>query len=181
MRLPPHAHSLRASLSGVTTASDASMTGGAVGQSSTLLPAGREFAAADVSGRSEGKRVPLMVISLFNGIGCAFRCYDLVGISPMVGKSYDLSVEGNRITSRRWPYVEINRDVRDLTTEKIREWRYLHPEIEEIHIWGGFPCTDLSMAKYGRKNLEGDQSSLFWELLRVIKSVRQVYMGSPSG
>eukprot|EP00435_Cladocopium_sp_Y103_P016319 s2345_g4.t1 len=166
---------LRAGVTGLTTASDASMTGGAVGSSDMLSVSGQEFAAADREGRAEGREAPILVLSLFNGVGCAFRCYDLIGIRPQVGISYELSAEGNRITSRRWPFVKICGDVRSLTIDVVREWRYLHPSIQQIHIWGGFPCSDLCSAKYGRLNLEGDQSSLFWEFVRIVKLVRQVF------
>ena len=166
---------LRASLSGVTTASDASMSGGAVGVSTQLTLEGREFVAADVRGQTGGKPAPLLVLSLFNGIGCTFRCYDLCGLAPMVGISYELSAAGNRVTSRRWPYVIIEKDVRSLTIQEIRQWRYKYPEIEEIHIWGGFPCVGLSSVRAGRLNLDDPQSGLFWEMVRIIKEVRQVF------
>ena len=65
---------LRAKISSVTTASDASMTGGAVGQSRELTVSGQEFAFADHSEQSGGRTLPILVLSLFNGIGCCFRC-----------------------------------------------------------------------------------------------------------
>ena len=167
--------SLRAGLSEITTASDASMTGGAVGVSRELARPGIEFAAADNFGRASGKPIPVLVLSLFNGVGCAFRCYDLCGLAPRVGISYETNSEANRVTSRRWPHVQINKDVRSLNVDVIQGWRYLYPDIEEIHIWGGFPCTDLSAVRAGRLNLLGPNSSLFWELVRIIKDVRQVY------
>lgn len=42
-----------------------------------------------------------------------------------------------------------------------------YPEVEEIHLWAGFPCVDLSSAKAYRMKLQGSQSSLFFEVLRV--------------
>eukprot|EP00435_Cladocopium_sp_Y103_P015342 s342_g3.t1 len=166
---------LRAGLSKTTTASDASSTGGAVGQSTQLTVAGQEFAATDLRGLAEGKRLPILVVSLFNGIGCSFRCYDLAGIMPLAGISYELSKEGNRVTSRRWPWVRIEKDVRSLDLDAIKSWRYLFPGIEQIHVWGGFPCVGLSAVRHGRLNLDDPQSALFWELVRIIKSIRQVY------
>ena len=166
---------LRAGLSDATTASDASSTGGAVGCARSLTKAGEEFAAADSNGASAGLRIPVLVVSLFNGVGCAFRCYDLCGVLPEVCISYEISKEGNRVTSRRWPHVQIKNDVRALDAAAVREWKYLYPQIEEIHIWGGFPCSDLCSAKFGRRNLEGDQSSLFWELVWIIKLVRKEF------
>ena len=166
---------LRAAISEVTTASDASSTGGAVGQSKGLTSMGCEFAAADLGGRSSGKVIPVLVLSLFNGIGCCFRSYDLCGVSPLVCISYEINAAANRVTSRRWPQVILKGDVKLLTLEAIQEWRYLYPQVEEIHIWSGFPCNDLSSAKYGRMNLAGADSGLFWEFVRMVKSVRQVY------
>ena len=166
---------LRAMVSSTTTASDASSTGGAVGKSEELTLAGQEFVGADLNGRAEGIRAPILLLSLFNGIGCAFRCYDLCGITPAVCISYELCKAANRVTSRRWPQVKIELDVRSLTEEHIREWKYLYPEIEEIHIWAGFPCVGLSAVRFGRLNLDDPQSGLFWEVVRIIRQVRQVY------
>eukprot|EP00438_Fugacium_kawagutii_P002308 Skav226067 [mRNA] locus=scaffold211:609064:615202:- [translate_table: standard] len=166
---------LSSEVSHVTTASDASSSGGAVGISRSLTSSGNRFVEADLQQVQGGVRIPVLVLSLFNGIGCCFRCYDLCGVQPLVGLSYEISKEANRVTSRRWPWVQQMGDVRELTAEVIRDWRYKYPEVEEIHLWGGFPCVDLSSAKFGRKNLEGSESSLFWELIRVLKTVRQVY------
>ena len=120
---------LRAMVSSTTTASDASSTGGAVGKSVELTLAGQEFVGADLNGRAEGVRAPILVLPLFNGIRCAFRCYDLCGITPAVCISFELCKSANRVTSRRWPQVKIELDVRSLTEEHIREWKYLYPEI----------------------------------------------------
>lgn len=169
-----HTH-LRAGVSNVTTASDASMSGGAVGKSEELTREGMEFAAADRSEPAGGKPVPVMVLSLFNGVGCTFRCYDLCGLAPAVGIAYELSAAANRVTSRRWPYVQIEKDVRSLTIETIRAWRYKYPELEEIHVWGGFPCVGLSSVRAGRLNLDDPESGLFWEMVRIIREIRQVF------
>ena len=167
--------SLRAEISGVTTASDASSTGGAVGKSTALTPAGMEFADIDRSGLGGGKIIPVLVLSLFNGVGCAFRCYDLCGVTPCVALSYELHPPANRVTGRRWPNVKLCGDVRSITLAEIRQWRYLYPQVEEIHLWGGFPCVDLSKVKVGRRNLEGDSSGLFFEIPRILKDIRKVY------
>ena len=116
---------------------------------------------------AQADRAGKNTLSLFNGIGCAFRCYDLNGITPLVALSYETSPEANRITSRRWPFVQICLDVRDITVETMREWRYLYPEVEELHVWAGFPCTDLSSDKWGRSNLDGEASGLFYEVVRI--------------
>ena len=166
---------LRAAVSPIMTASDASSTGGAVGMSDQLTQSGREFAYVDRSLGGLVCRAPILVLSLFNGIGCAFRCYDLVGIVPMFGISYEISKAANRVSSRRWPNVLQEGDVRGITREVVRKWKFLYPQIEQIDIWAGFPCVDLSAVKFNRKNLAGEQSSLFWEVLRIIKLVRSEF------
>jgi hypothetical protein len=93
----------------------------------------------------------------------------------MVAISYELDAAGNRITSRRWPHVQIEKDVRSITEDTIRAWMYAHPEVEEIHVWAGFPCVDLSKVKAGRMNLEGAESGLFFEIPRIIKDIRKVF------
>lgn len=166
---------LRASISEITTASDASSTGGAVGMSKQLTLSGSEFSEMDAKFSPMVIKAPILVISLFNGVGCAFRCYDLIGVQPMVGFSFEINQAANRITSRRWPFVEIRGDVRELSEAEVRLWRYLYPLIEEIHLWAGFPCVDLSAVKFNRKNLDGKESGLFYEILRILKLIRQIY------
>ena len=131
---------LRSKISKITTASDASSSGGAVGVARNLSEEGQEFSRMDRAMAGKEVRAPILVLSLFNGIGCCFRCYDLCGVAPLHLVSYEICKEANRITSRRWPQAEINLDVKDLTEEVIRKWRYKFPQLEEIHIWGGFPA-----------------------------------------
>eukprot|EP00435_Cladocopium_sp_Y103_P024553 s1957_g6.t1 len=159
----------------MTTASDASMSGGAVGCSAELATPGAQFAMADKFGLSGGKPIPVLCLSLFNGVGCAFRCYDLIGLSPQVCIAYEIDPAANRVTSRRWPNVRLEGDVRLLTLETIREWRYLYPSIQEVHVWFGFPCVGLSSVRAGRLNLDDPQSGLFWEVTRILRNIRQVY------
>lgn len=94
---------------------------------------------------------------------------------PLVAIAYEIDPSANRVTWRRSPNVKIEKDVRNLTIEVIRGWRYAYPSLEEIQVWGGFPCAGLSAVRAGRRNLEDPQGALFWELLRVIKTIRQVF------
>lgn len=45
----------------------------------------------------------------------------------------------------------------------------------KVHLWGGFPCRDLSSARANRRNLEGNQSSLFFEFLRIWGILRETF------
>lgn len=171
-----HCH-LGAQVTKKITASDASGTGGAVGLSDSLTRQGRDFTAAFRVQELQAGVIPVLVISLFNGIGGAFRAYDVVGVSPVGRIAFDINKEGNRVTQRHWPNCEIYGDVRSITPELVREWAHRYVTIEEIHTWAGFPCNDLSSAKSGRLNLEGPLSSLFWELPRILGLLHSEFRG----
>ena len=106
---------LRAVISETTTASDASSTGGAVGKSTELSGCGTEFAAMDASGLGTGKVIPVLAFGLTIYVEFCLKSQLLT------------SCPANRVTSRRWPHVQIEKDVRDINEETIRQWRYRYP------------------------------------------------------
>lgn len=161
-----HTH-LGASISERMTASDASSTGGAVGVASTLSQEGNSYVEASLNNLRQLPDIPVLVISLFGGIGGSFRVYDLLGLRPLGLIHFDTHGPANRVVSKRWPHAEIFLDVRTFTRETIRDLLSRYLGIEEIHLWGGFPCVDLSSANASGKGLAGDQSGLFYELVRI--------------
>eukprot|EP00438_Fugacium_kawagutii_P011483 Skav211701 [mRNA] locus=scaffold1535:220625:222286:+ [translate_table: standard] len=149
------------------------MTGGAVGVSWSLTPVGEEFLSVD-DGEAPTS-APILVISLFNGIGGAFRAYDLCGVEVQGMASVDWHKPANRVTSRRWPQAEILEDVREVSINTVRKWMLAYPHVTQVHLWGGFPCVDLSSAKAFRSNLAGASSGLYVEILRILDLLRQVF------
>eukprot|EP00435_Cladocopium_sp_Y103_P019621 s4562_g4.t1 len=164
---------LGAKLSTFATASDASSTGGAVGMSQTLTPQGESFTRSGEQGSTSLVSAPIIVLSMFNGIGGAFRAYDLLGLEVQALIGYDVSKPANRICSRRWPHAILGGDVRSITRQTVIDWLLKFPQAEELHLWAGFPCVDLSRVKAGRLNLDGPHSSLFKEILRVLELIRR--------
>lgn len=158
-------------------ATDASEKAGAVGYAEQLTEVGANF--VEVSKLCERDPAeashPFMLISLFNGIGGAFRCYDILGILPSVRIAVEKDAGANMVTSRRWPGTAIVTDVADVTRELAQSWARQYLVIEEIHLWGGFPCVDLFRAKFGRENLSGEQSSLFWHIPRIRKLLQEEF------
>ena len=147
--------------------SDASERGGAFTCARELSPVGKDFLMASrLASRTLGS-APILVIALFSGIGGTFRVYDILDIIPQGAIAVDVHKPANRIVSRRWPGVHILRDVRDIGQEQVEEWALDFAAVQEVHLWGGFPCRDLSSARANRKNLEGRDSSLFFEFLRI--------------
>ena len=166
--LSPLLHcNLGASIPKVISASDASESGGAVGFSTTLTEIGEDcFHASCVNDRGASP-APILVLSLFNGIGGAFRAYDIAGVTPRYRVAVECDKAANRVTMRTWPGTELIKDVALVTRPLVREWSRRFCQLEEIHLWGGFPCTELSGVKLNRLNLEGGQSKLFWEIPRI--------------
>ena len=159
--------SLGAGIAPCVSASDASGTGGAWALSKELTEEGKNFLAVSQLQEEETFVAPILVISLFNGIGGAFRCYDVAGI-PLAGRiSFDVSKEANRVTAKTWPSTLVYTDVKLITPKLVEEWSLKFTTIEEVHLWAGFPCVDLSSVRAGRMNLEGSQSKLFFEIPRI--------------
>jgi len=156
----------------VITASDASNSGGAVGLSKELTSEGRDFVGAASLGDGT-QQANILVVSLFNGIGGAIRCYDVLGVLPRHVVACDIHGPANRVTAKRWPSTEIIEDVRSIDQNTVDGWFRKVVPLEELHLWAGFPCMDLSSAKAGREGLAGKASGLFWEVVRLIKLIKK--------
>lgn len=168
---------LGAQISNVIMASDASEKGGAVGIARSLSGPGKDFTeASSLQDRLgfEG-RIPVLLLSLFNGVGGAFRCYDVAGVLPLGRIAVEIDEAANRVTSRRWPDAELVKDIHLVDRALVRSWSHKFLGVSEVHIWGGFPCTDLSKVKYNRENLSGKNSRLFYEIPRVIGLVKSEF------
>jgi DNA-cytosine methyltransferase len=98
------------------------------------------------------------VLSLFDGISCA-----RVALGNKVKKYYASEIDKNaiKVAQKNFPSTIHVGDVKGIKVDTIKDPIDL--------LIGGSPCTDLSIAKKGRKGLEGDQSKLFWEYIRVKK------------
>ncbi|MCO5576907.1 hypothetical protein L7F22_030728 [Adiantum nelumboides] len=102
---------------------------------------------------------PLVVLSLFDGIGGIWIALKILGI-PYIGYSSEVNPFAIQVLKSRHPNVQHLGDVRGVHKELIDEQVDL--------VVGGFPCQDLSWL--GKKiGLHGERSKLFFELLRVIK------------
>ena len=159
----------------LATCSDASETGGAVAVSEGLTMAGQDVANRLRERATSPTLAPILVLSLFNGIGGAFRCFDLAGIEPLALVSVECDPAARRVTRRAWPHaIEID-DVRKVNKEMLRDWANQFPRLTHVFVLAGFPCVHLSSARAGRKNLEGEGSNLFWELVRILGEAEEVF------
>lgn len=168
---------LGAGISEVMMASDASEKGGAVGVARCLSEAGKDFAIASTAMDRSGvtDKAPILLVSLFNGVGGCYRCYDVAGVLPAGQIAVEIDEGANRVCSRRWPDVEIVRDIHLVARDMVRSWSRKYLGITEVHVWSGFPCTDLSGVKANRENLWGKNSRLFYEVPRVTNLVKEEF------
>ena len=155
-----------AKVTGIITASDASNRGGAVGLSRSLTEPGTNFVRLTID-PAKPKPINVLVISLFNGIGGAFRCCDLLGLSPLHLVAFDIHAPAQR------PRAELLGDVRNLDGSMVLRWLTEYPEVEEVHLWGGFPCVDLSSVNSQGLGLRGQHSSLFYQVPRIRDLLRK--------
>jgi DNA-cytosine methyltransferase len=102
------------------------------------------------------------VLSLFDGISCCRVALARVGIE--VKNYYASEIEKNamKVSAKNYPDIIQVGSVVDLKSV---------PEPIDLLV-GGSPCQDLSIAKKGRKGLEGDRSGLFWDYVRLWKDLK---------
>ena len=102
------------------------------------------------------------VLSLFDGISCCRVALDRAGIE--VKNYYASEIEKNamKVSAKNYP-----------TIVQVGSVVLLHEVAEPIDLLvGGSPCQDLSIAKKGRKGLDGDRSGLFWDYVRLLKDLK---------
>ena len=148
-----------------TTCSDASMTGGAVARSIGISNLGKAFLGSQLR-ENQPLKVPILLVSLFNGIGGASRSFDIAGLEVAHTVFVEIHKPANRICSRRWPSADIFLDVRNFGKKQIEDILEQHSGIQEIHLWGGFPSVDTTLA--------GSSHSLFQQLIRILKEIQSL-------
>lgn len=105
----------------------------------------------------------MKVVSLFDGISCAKVALDKVGIPITSYKAAEIDKWAISISKKNHPIIENIGNVKDVSG------------LEIDLLIGGSPCQDLSIAKKGRKGLEGERSGLFWEYVRILKESNPKY------
>lgn len=109
----------------------------------------------------------MKVLSLFDGISCAYEGLKRAGIDVKEYYACEIDKYATKVSQSRHPdIIRPTNDVRELIGTML-------PEIDLMI--GGSPCQDLSIAKKNRKGLDGDRSGLFWEYVRILKEVNPKY------
>lgn len=103
--------------------------------------------------------------SLFSGAGGFELAGQAFGIRPVWAS--EIEPNAIRVTSAHFPDMRHLGDIREVHGDKI--------EPVDI-ITGGSPCTQFSLAS-NREGLGGTESCLFWEMIRVIREMREATNG----
>ena len=104
----------------------------------------------------------LKVVSLFDGISCGRVALERQGFNV---DYYASEIDKHAIAVSDKNYFSTR-------LGDVRSVGYI-PNVDLLI--GGSPCQDLSIAKHGRKGLDGDRSGLFWEYLRILKLLNPRY------
>ena len=101
------------------------------------------------------------VLSRFDGISCARVALDRAEIKVNAYMASEIDKNAIKVSNKNYPDI-------------IRVGSVVGLEVEgQIDLLiGGSPCQDLSIAKKGRKGLDGDRSGLFWEYVRIMKECK---------
>jgi site-specific DNA-cytosine methylase len=103
------------------------------------------------------------VLSLFDGISCGLVALKRNQI-PVKYYACEIDKYAIQISQKNHPEIIHLGSVVDLKP----------PSNLDLLI-GGSPCQDLSIAKKGRKGLDGERSGLFWEFVRILNESKPKY------
>lgn len=106
------------------------------------------------------------VLSLFDGISCGQVALQRAGIKVDRYLASEVDKYAIKITQKNFPNTEQLGDVKNV-------WAKNLPKIDLLI--GGSPCQDLSIAKVGRKGLDGERSGLFWHYVRLLRTCKPKY------
>lgn len=109
---------------------------------------------------NKNTEIKLTLGSLFSGSGGFELAGLLAGVTPLWAS--EIEPFPIRVTTKRLPFVKHLGDINSICGDKI--------EPVDIITFGS-PCTDMSVAGK-RAGLDGKQSSLFYQAVRIIKEMR---------
>lgn len=102
--------------------------------------------------------------SLFTGVGGIDIGFDRAGMECLWMCEKDKFCQ--KVLRQHWPKIKLYEDILDVDESVDR------PDV----LCGGFPCTDISVVNTKGKGLDGENSGLWFEYLRVIRLLRPRYI-----
>lgn len=112
----------------------------------------------------------LNLVSLFAGVGGFDLAAERAGINPAV--AVEIDEKARNVLAYKFPSTTIYNDVRTVTGEQLRG---LGLDPRTTIVTGGFPCQDLSIAGKQAGLTGGERSSLFFEIVRILREFRPAW------
>ena len=106
------------------------------------------------------------VLSLFDGISCGQMALERAGIEVENYFASEIDKYAISVTQKNYPNTKQLGSVLNVKSSDL-------PNID--FLIGGSPCKDLSIANKEQKGLNGNQSQLFYEYLRLLKELKPKY------
>lgn len=163
---------LRARVSPLVTASDASEDGLGLCRTSALTAAGLEALAE----RRPGAVTPadeLGLLELFSGIGGLRRALEMLGVRPGVYAAVEKDEACQRVVRAAWPDVKGWLDVEAVGESELRQLVESGPRVRLWLVGGGFPCQPHSGLNVNKKDFD-DARSLHRQVPRIVGLLRKV-------
>jgi len=105
------------------------------------------------------------VLSLFDGMSCGQIALERAGLNVCKYFASEIKDRAIETTQINYPQTIQLGDVNKVNVEDL-------PSIDLLI--GGSPCQDFSRANSDRKGLDGEKSSLFFEYVRILNSLRRL-------
>jgi DNA-cytosine methyltransferase len=106
------------------------------------------------------------ILSLFDGISCGQIALNRLGVKYENYFASEIDKYAIQITQKNYPKTIQLGSVTEITADKL-------PKIDLLI--GGSPCKDLSFAKNNGEGLDGNQSKLFYEFVRLLNECKPKY------
>jgi DNA (cytosine-5)-methyltransferase 3A len=105
----------------------------------------------------------MRVVSFFDGISGAALALQRAGIPVTEYHAVEIDKYAAQVSVNNWPQSVRHWDINTFDPRSVGQVDF---------VVGGFPCQDLSIAKQGRKGLEGERSGLFWRMVELVAVLR---------
>lgn len=128
----------------------------------------------------------MKVLSLFDGISCARVALERAGIPVESYYASEIDKYAIQISQKNYPDIKHIGDVKNISVPNMEMLQIpVNGDIKRTGavyigkidiLMGGSPCTDLSIIKSKtREGLDGKQSNLFYEYVRILREVKPKY------
>ena len=126
-----------------------------------------------LSGSLQDADDEVALLALFDGIGGARRSFELCGVNLAVYMSCEIDEPARRVVRYTWPTRVEMGSVVDLTADAVAKVLQEHPRVKLLVVVGGFPCKGMSSASITGEGLLNVHSVLLFEMLRVLRELRE--------